>query len=1247
LEKSARAGLDNNDFDLAVSNVPFGDYVIIDPDHSKNWRIHDAFFRKELDKVAPGGVVAFVTSSGTMDKVNPRVREYLATQAELVGAIRLPNNAFKDAGTKVTADIIFLQKRKTPLEPYQESPDWCYTVPNADGLKINSYFVANPQMILGKMVQTTHFDMLTCEPFAGADLAQQLTTAIGSLNAKIVTERREKVIKAQLGIVEADDSIRNFCYGFSDGKLWYREGAKMSEVKLSAQVPQIMDLCELRDTMRELLDRQKLDIPDSLLIPARAELNRQYDEYVAKYGELSGAKTQKAFARDSDYPLLHGLENVDADTGEITKADIFSKRTVNPVLEVTKVDNIVEALQASLDRRGKPDVEFMSELLSQSPENVCAELLNKELAFLDPEKQRPGSPYSGIVERSEYLSGNVRKKLVVAEVSMVSFNPHTEVDYRRNVAALQKVLPEDIKAENIAVRMGVPWIDGEDYTEFLQHLSGRNSYASSGNVTYSTATGEFDVAGSRKRDRGGLNVNESTTYGTNDFSLYALAEKILNQRQIVVKVEKPHPLEPDKTVMKTDHKRTKLALEKAKLIKAEFAKWIFSDPERTAKYERKYNDIFNCLVGREYDGANLTFPGMNAEFNMRSHQKNAVARTTLGGNSLIAHVVGAGKSAVIAASVMKKCELGMINKACVVVPKPLVEQVAAEWRKLYPEARLLTVSNDDLANENKRKVFTAKVATGAYNAVIVSGEQFQKIPMSRQAQLDFMYKQLDGLEDMLRERKRENHGKGDPTTKQLELARKKLKARLEKMLDPKSAAAAKDNLLEFEQLGFNYIVVDEAHRYKNGFIISKMTNVAGVGSQDSVRAADMQMKCDYFNEQLGQGHILMATGTPVSNSMTELYVMTRYLRPELLKQAGIERFDDWAATFGNVTTQLEQTAYDTYKMKTRFSEFANLPELMAFYKEFADIKSAAKLDLPRPALKNGKNTIVKVPATPEQKEYIHELSCRAEAINSGKVAPHEDNFLKITGEARLIGLGNLAVKAMYARRGEQLPPEFADINERNGKVDACVEKVFKRWEKFSENKGVQLIFSDVARHDDGGKFSAYKYIRDELIEKGIPAEQIIFAPKSDAKDRAEIFKKINAGEYRVVIASTETLGTGANIQQKLVALHHLDVPWKPSDLEQRERRILRQGNENPEIEVLNYVTEGTLDSYLYSTVTNKARFIAQILDNDCPARVCEDMDEKVLTYAEIHMLYCKRCFRETPTITHAIPLFATLSADFA
>ncbi len=1211
-----RSGLTDSSFDLAIGNVPFGSYKLNDPDYAQDWLIHDAFFRKALDKVAAGGVVAFVTSSGTMDKASPKVREYLATQAELVGAIRLPNTAFADAGTKVTSDIIFLKKREHPLQAHEPKPDWCYTIPNADGLKINSYFVQNPQMVLGKMEQTTHFDMLTCTPHEGADLKVQLSEAIKNLNAKISVTKREKAIQQQRGMIEPWG--KNFSYQVQDGKVYYRETDTMQEVKGSKKdIQQLAMLCELRDVTRKLLDMQKTSASDEDLLPIREKLNEVYDAYKKEFGAVSEKKVKKLFGADSDFPIIQSLETHSEETQQYEKADIFFRRTVNPMAEITAVQTAEEALQVSLDQRGFPNIVYMATLLREQypdaelPEiadKVCTELLDKGAIFIDPEKCMPDMPYSGVVERSEYLSGNVRMKHTMA-LEYAKADPLFE----RNAAALAEVIPEDIRAEEIAVQMGCPWIEPQDYTAFLQHLSGRSIYSRNSEVSYSPVTGEFAImnAGSKKD----LNLAETTTYGTADYSLYQLAEKILNQRRIAVMREKPHPKDPSKTITRTDPRATKLAMEKAKLIREEFKKWIFADPARKAKYERKYNDIFNSLVGREYDGSKLTFPGMSAGFVLRPHQKDCVARAIYGGNTLAAHVVGAGKSAVMFSTVMKKKELGLIHKACVVVPKALTEQVASEWRKLYPDAKLLTVTSDDLSSEAKRKLFTARVATGSYDAVIMSQEQFEKISMSKAYRVAFMQKELDKLEDMLSERKRENSGKRDFSIKNLETAKKRLKARIEKLTDPKAAARAKDDLLEFEQLGFDYLVCDEAHAYKNGFVTTKMTNVAGVTTRPSGRAEDMQMKTDYFNEQFGQGHILFCTGTPVSNSMTELYVMTRYLRPDLLEQAGVARFDDWAATFGNVVTKNQQGADGTLKLRTSFASFANLPELMAMYKEFADVQSADKLQLPRPKLKTGKPQIVSVPATPEQKAYVQSLAERARAIAAGLVEPHEDNLLKITGEARLIGLGNAAIRSLYEKREEELPIDFVDGTD--SKVDACIRNVSEIYQQTADTRGVQIIFSDIAVNADHGNFSVYDYLKEQLIAAGIPEEEIIFAPKSDAKNRADIFRDINDAKYRVVIASTGTLGTGANIQQNLCALHHIDVPWKPSDFEQREGRILRQGNRYDEVQIFNYVTEGTLDSYLYQTVTDKARFIAQLLDDKCPARVSEDCDEKVLTFGEI------------------------------
>lgn len=1214
-----QSGQTDNSFDLVIGNVPFGDYKMNDPDYTQDWLIHDAFFRKALDKAAPGGVVAFVTSTGTLDKKNPKVREHLASQAALIGAIRLPNTAFSEAGTGVSTDIVFLQKRVQPLSPDAPKPDWCYVTPISEAnqdIRINSYFVQNPQMILGTMRKTSFQDRLTCDPVVGADLKKQLDQVIQQLNAKIIVTKREKAAQERRGYIQPWS--KQFTYQIKDQKVYYNEGTTMREITgSSSDMDRLKRLIRLRSVTRQLIDKQKTAAVDHELVPLRQFLNQQYDAFTAKYGNLNSDAVKKAFTADADYALLQSLEEYDTGSKTYYKAEIFHKRTVNPVLEITAVDTLEEAYQVSLDQRGKPNIPYMATLLqAQHPDTPFADLtqqiqkdlLDRGMVFRDPEQEITGEPFSGIVERAEYLSGDVRRKLVYAQDRAAE-----DPAFQRNIDALRAVIPEDIHAEEIAVRMGCPWIDPEDYTKFLHELSGRRAEDTHCEVNYSPITGEFDIlqAGSRKD----LNVNEGTTYGTNKLTMYEIAQKMLNQRRIAVMTSVSSPRDPSKMISRTDPVETRKAMEKAKLIETKFSEWIFADPERKAKYERRYNNLFNSLVGRKYDGSHLTFGGQSAAFALRPHQRDCVARAVYGGNTLAAHVVGAGKSAVFQTAVMKKKQLGLINKACVVVPKALTEQTAREWRKLYPDAKLLTMSAADLSSEAKRDLFAARVATGDYDAVIVSVEQFEKMPMSQEFQQKYLLKQLDDLEDMLREARSANGNRKDATTKQIETGKKKLKVRLENIMNPKSKQKGKDILLNFEQLGFDYLVVDEAHGYKNGFVTTKMGNVSGVTTAASGKAQDMQMKCDYFNEQLGQGHLLFCTGTPVSNSMTELYVMLRYLRPDLLAAAGVGRFDDWAATFGKVTTQHKQSATGELKLKTAFSKFANLPELMSMYKEFADIQSAKKLDLPRPSLKTGKPQIISVPASPEQKAFVKALVERAKRISEGSVDPHDDNMLVITNEARLTGLCNAAVAALLQKHEIDVPEGFADA--KTSKVDVCVDKVLQVYQETATQKGVQIVFSDVAVNSDAGNFSVYDYIRDELIAKGIPAEEIIFAPKSEAKNREDIFRDINAGKYRVVIASTSTLGTGANVQERLAAVHHVDIPWKPSDFEQREGRILRQGNSFSEVQIFNYITEGTMDSYLYQVVTDKARFIAQLLDDETPARISEDCDDKVLTYGEM------------------------------
>ena len=1214
-----RSGQEDNSFDLVIGNVPFGDYKMNDPDYTKDWLIHDAFFRKALDKVAAGGVVAFVTSSGTLDKKNAKVREYLAEKAELIGAIRLPNTAFADAGTGVTSDIIFLQKRQEPLSPDAPKPDWCYVAQISEDdpdMRINSYFVQNPQMMLGTMRKTSHFDRLTCDPIEGADLKTQLNDAVRQLKAKITVTKREKAAQERRGYIQPWG--KEYTYQEKEGKLYYNEGKTMREVTGSAaDQDRLKRLIELRTLTRQLIDKQKTAVHDETLVPLRQALNQQYDEFTSKYGQLNSDAVKKAFGADADFSLLRSLEDYDDESRTYSKAEIFEKRTVNPVIEITAVDTLEEAYQVSLDKRGKPNIPYMATLLqAQYPDmefpaltqQIQQELLEKGMVFIDPRKEVPDRAFSGIVERADYLSGNVRMKLADAQTRAA-----TDPAFQRNVDALMEIIPEDIHAEEITVRMGCPWIDAEDYSRFLCQLAGRSWNDARCEVLHSSVTGEFDImqAGSRKD----INVKESTTYGTEALTMYEIAQKLLNQRPVKVTKTVPSPKDPSKTTTRTDPVETKKAMEKAKLIEEAFEKWIFESPERKEKYERRYNDLFNSLVGRKYDGSHLTFDGQSADFELRPHQKNCIARAVYGGNTLAAHVVGAGKSAVFQSAVMKKKQLGLINKACVVVPKALVEQTEREWRKLYPDAKLLTMSPTDLSSEEKRDLFAARVATGDYDAVIVSVEQFEKMPMSKEFQQRYLQQQLSDLEDTLSEVRAENGNRKDASTKQIEAAKKKLARRLDEVMNPKTKQRGKDILLNFEQLGFDYLVVDEAHNYKNGFVQTKMGNVSGVSVNASGRAQDMQMKCDYFHEQYDQGHLLFCTGTPVSNSMTELYVMTRYLRPDLLADANVAMFDDWAATFGKVTTQYKQTATGELKLKTAFAKFANLPEVMMMYKEFADIQSAKKLDLPRPKLKTGKPQIVSVPASPEQEKYIRSLVDRARIISEGNIDPSQDNMLVVTSESRITGLCNEAVAALMRKHGMEVPEDFVDS--KNSKVDACIEKALEVYKETTEQKGAQIIFSDVAVNGDKGNFSVYAYIREQLIAKGIPKEEIVFAPKSDAKNREDIFRDINSGKYRIVLASTSTLGTGANVQERLAAVHHVDIPWKPSDFEQREGRILRQGNTFDEVQIFNYITEGTMDSYLYQVVTDKARYIAQLYDDENPVRVMEDCDDKVLTFGEM------------------------------
>ena len=873
-----RSNLENNSFDVVIGNVPFGDFKLNDPDYVNDWLIHDAFIRKALDKVAAGGIVAVITSSGTLDKKNPKIREQLAMKADLIGAVRLPNNAFADAGTPVTSDIIFLQKRKTPLNVYDPKPDWCYTSPVEVGVvgkkhegetrtaSINSYFAQNPQMVLGTMKQTTHFDMLTCEPDNSRTLSEQLETAFRQLNAKISIENRERSNLEKKGYIEPWG--KTFTYQIKDDKIYYNLGNAMEEFNGNDNAKaQLKGLIELRDITRELLNKQQSYVRDEELVPLRNKLNEAYDNFVKEYGSLTNKKNKKLFSQDADYPILDALENIDSETKEVTKAAIFTRRTVNPVLEVTEVATTEEAMQVSLDKRGKVDIPYMATLLQNQYEStelneimeiITEELLEKGLIFRDPEKIATGKPYIEIVDKAEYLCGDVRRKLAMAEAAA-----NQDEKYSKNVEALREVIPEDIGAAEISVDIGCTWIDTDDYEEFMRELSGRTEYDSRlYSLRFSEITGKYTIENARARNTFNFNPNELSTYGTEDMNMYHIMQNLLNQQKIQVFDYIPDPKDPKKVKSVLNKNKTQVAQSKAKVIQQKFREWIFASDKRKEKYVRRYNDKFNNLVGRSYDGSHLTFEGIESNFHLRKHQLDCVARTIYGGNTLVAHCVGAGKSAVMAASVMKKKELGLINKACVVVPKPLTEQTEREWRSRFPDAKLLVVDNKDLSDEKKRELFTARVATGDYDAIIMSQEQFEKLPMSEQHQLDFLYKQIAEMQDQLAQNKRES-GRRDPSVKELEAAIKRTQNRIDNILNPKSKSRGKDSLLNFESLGFDYLVVDEAHAYKNGFVMTKMGDVSGVNTRESGRAGDMQMKCDYLNSEFGNGHILFATGTPI------------------------------------------------------------------------------------------------------------------------------------------------------------------------------------------------------------------------------------------------------------------------------------------------------------------------------------------------------------------------------------------------
>ena len=1204
----------NNSFDVVIGNIPFGDYGIADKAYDKyHFKIHDYFAAKAVDKVKPGGIVAIVTSKFTMDKKNDKARKYLAERCDLLGAVRLPSGTFKDADS-VTTDIIFLKKRTTMTSVI---PNWVHVSETANGIPCNQYFVDNPDMVLGTMAWDERMrgkygadsKVTTCYANSDTPLAQQLINAISKIDGVIDTVETE-LDNGTAEILPADPTVRNFTHTIVDGDLYFRENEIMVKVtETGKSLERMKGLHTLRQATMELINAQADGCTDEQLAELQKKLNSTYDNFRTKFGNITDSANSRCFSNDDDYNTLAALEVVNVENKTVEKAAIFTKRTILPDIPVSKVDTALEALQVSMDRLGKVDIIYMSQLTDTTPEKVIADLGDE--IFRDPAKVKDNNPYSGYTESSEYLSGNIRDKLRIAR----DHAEHIDNSYNKNVEALMKVVPKDLDASEISVRIGANWIDIADYNKFLNEYAKANTYLYP--VTRTTL-GEYKIEG-KYQDH---SIAANQTYGTNRMSSYHIFENLLNQRDILVRDRRE---EDSRVWYEINTKETQLAKEKARLMKEAFKNWLWNDMGRREKYVAKYNYLFNSIRGREYDGSHQTFPGMNTSITLRKHQSNAIMRAKLGGNTLFAHEVGAGKSFEMVATVMEKKRLGLINKACVVVPKHLTLQMASEWLRLYPNAKLLVAKPEDFTKAN-RKRFIARCVTGDYDAVIMSFTQFERIPMSDEYREQFMQKELHDIMSAISEA-----GTKDKTSvKALERQKKNIEERLEKLL-----SSPKDSSLCFEKLGFDYLVCDEAHNYKNCFVSTKMSNVAGVQTTAAQKSEDMLMKTQYLNNQYGCNNILFATGTPISNSMVEFYVMQRYLRPDLLEKAGLQNFDDWASTFGEVVSQLEiKPAGNGFQMKNRFSKFVNIPELMQMYKEFADIQTADMLKLPVPKIETGKPIVVTSKPDERQKAYMKELATRSETIHSGTVDPRQDNMLKITHEARLLGLDTRCI--------------FKDAQPApDSKVMKLIDNLEKNYKNTMTEKGVQIVFCDIAINEDETHFSVYKAIKQALMERGIPEKEICFAgdAKTD-KARDEMFKSLRKGEKRFIIASTSKLGTGANIQDRICAIHHLDIPWKPSDLTQQDGRGIRQGNRFSQVGIYHYLTEETFDAYMMGIITNKAKFINQILTSKSPARVSEDVDEMVLTYSEMQAIASGNpMIKEKIQLDNDVAMLKTLEAE--
>ena len=1178
-------------FDGVVGNVPFGDFKVLDKRYDKHkFLIHDYFFARSLDKLRPGGVMALVTSKGTMDKENSAVRKYIAQRAELLGAIRLPNNTFKgNAGTEVVSDILILQKRDRLIDI---EPDWVHLDTDENGIKMNSYFVQHPEMILGEMKMVSgRFGMeATCVPYENADLAAQLDEAVANIHGEITEYETEEELEEEDNSIPADPTVRNFSYTLVDDKIYYRENSRMTPVEVSATAEnRIKGMIAIRNSVRTLIELQTEDYPDSEIKAEQERLNRLYDTFSGKYGLINSRANTSAFSQDSSFSLLSALEIIGEDGELERKADMFSKRTIKPHTPVTSVDTASEALAVSLGEKATIDMDYMMELSGKSENEIFEDL--KGVIFLNPLYEYGNSYEPKYLMADEYLSGNVREKLRIAKKSAELYPE----DYKVNVEALQKVQPKDLTASEISVRLGATWLPPDDVQEFIFHLLETPRYAQWNiKVHFSPFTSEWNIEG-KSYDKG--NVRAYNTYGTSRINAYKIIEETLNLKDVRIF----DYIEDDEGKKKAvlNKKETAIAQSKQEMIKQEFQDWIWSDPERRERLCKSYNEKFNSVRPREYDGSHIIFNGMNPEIELREHQKNAVAHILYGGNTLLAHAVGAGKTFEMVAAAQESKRLGLCNKSLFVVPNHLTEQWAAEYLQLYPVANILVATKKDFETKNRKK-FCGRIATGDYDAVIIGHSQFEKIPMSIERQRAILEQQLEEITGGIAELKR-NRGENF-SIKQLEKSKKSIKQKLDKLNDQ----TKKDDVVTFEELGVDRLFVDESHYYKNLYLYTKMRNVGGIAQTEAQKSSDLFMKCRYLDEITGGRGTVFATGTPISNSMVELYTIQRYLQYNTLVKNGLQHFDAWASTFGETITAVELTPEGTgYRAKTRFAKFYNLPELMAMFKEIADIKTADMLNLPVPEAKYHN---IAVKPSEMQKEMVASLAERAEQVRGGGVDSSVDNMLKITNDGRKLALDQRMLNDML--------PDF-----EGSKINACVDNIYRIWKENADKKSAQLVFCDLSTPKNDGTFSVYNDIRKKLIERGIPESEVKFIHEADTDmKKKELFQKTRKGEVRVLLGSTQKMGAGTNVQDKLIALHDVDCPWRPSDLEQRSGRIVRQGNENPQVDIYRYVTEQTFDAYLYQLVEGKQKFASQIMTSKSPVRSAEDIDETALSYAEIKML---------------------------